>query len=366
MRFCVFKLGAIGDILFTLPNAEILAKAADGSSITWIAQEDLAMIPSLSPSIDQVFIVDRSFFSATPIGRLRHAFRLRRRLPSRFDGILLLHRHWGYLLAIAGKGPIYRLSRPPKNKFVALMHKISSVIFNIHHVESPTMSIHESLAIRKATMTMLEDLNLRAPLIEKTPVPQLRSPPLRRDITLSNTILIHLGGGQNLKSEFLLKRWPFMRSLISELLRTRTEDIGIVGSPTEKTEALELIQSLSNPRRLKNYAGTTTLTQLITLISQSKLLVGPDSGPLHIADAMGTPCIGIYGPTSDISWGLIGPHSRTVKADIPCRPCYKDDGKFPICRHNHSCMQTLSTETVVNEIQALLQKTEIGLKSISF
>src|SRR5690606_24027962 len=90
------------------------------------------------------------------------------------------------------------------------------------------------------------------------------------------------------------------------------------------------------------------------LIPQLDLFIGPDSGPLHLFDQASVSCIGLYGPTSPVSWGLIGPQSVVVTQNLPCSPCYKDDGNFPACPYGNRCMQEISVEQVLGQISLLL------------
>lgn len=362
MRFCIFKLGAIGDLLFALPNVRALKTATtESSSITWIVEEDLAPIPALVPEINQVFLLEREFYGGTAWTRIRLALALRKRLPRQFDGILLLHRHWGYLLALIGKGPVYRIARPPKAIWGRALSTLLSKFCDVHSIEYPPMSRHESEAIQAVTAAMLARLGLHSKIDWKMTPDDLRFPSVHPQLpSAKDMILIHLGGGQNVKSEFILKRWPGMSDLVKQLLHSRTERIGIVGANSERKQAEALVQELGYPDRLISYAGRTTLTQLVSMIAECKMLIGPDSGPVHIADSLGVPCLAVFGPTSEVSWGVTGPLAKTVQASTPCRPCYKDDGKFPECHHAHICMRSLSPHEVLIATENILRTIDHG------
>jgi heptosyltransferase-3 len=100
-------------------------------------------------------------------------------------------------------------------------------------------------------------------------------------------------------------------------------------------------------------AGQLSLRELAALTARARLFVGVDSAPMHIAAAMGTPVVALFGPSGDLEWGPWGVAHRIVASDRhPCRPCGNDGcggGKVS------ECLTTLSVERVqaaVNEMLA--------------
>ena len=92
-----------------------------------------------------------------------------------------------------------------------------------------------------------------------------------------------------------------------------------------------------------NLAGQTSLKQLIALIAGAKLVIANDSGPMHIAAALGKPLVTMFGPTNPELTGPFGRMDSVVRLDIPCSPCYSRK-----CSHQ-SCLRLLN-ETVVAEV----------------
>lgn len=93
----------------------------------------------------------------------------------------------------------------------------------------------------------------------------------------------------------------------------------IVGSPDEKEKAEKLKDKCKG--KAFNLAGRTTLTELAGVLSLSRLHIGVDSAALHIAAAVGTPTISIYGPSDWKEWSPIGSKHRVVMSDLACVPC---------------------------------------------
>lgn len=101
--------------------------------------------------------------------------------------------------------------------------------------------------------------------------------------------------------------------------------------------------------RVINLAGKTTLRSLMALIKQCTLFVTNDSGPMHIASALGVKLLALFGSTSDIKTGPFG-NSKIIHKHVECSPCYKR-----ICPIDFRCMTKISVDEVYNEIQQMLK-----------
>ena len=102
-------------------------------------------------------------------------------------------------------------------------------------------------------------------------------------------------------------------------------------------------------------AEETTLQQLAHLMKKSSLIIGIDSGPLHLAVALDCTCISIYGPVSEMSYGPYSTSRRQIPVyhqNTPCHPCYKNF-RMPNCE-NKLCLQELTPSIVFNKISMLL------------
>jgi lipopolysaccharide heptosyltransferase I len=89
-------------------------------------------------------------------------------------------------------------------------------------------------------------------------------------------------------------------------------------------------------------AGRTTLKQVLALIRGCDLVVTNDSGPMHIAAAMGKPLAAMFGPTNPVRTGPFARPGSVVRAGVPCSPCYRR-----ACPTQHECMTELTTEMVM-------------------
>jgi heptosyltransferase-2 len=146
------------------------------------------------------------------------------------------------------------------------------------------------------------------------------------------------------------KRWPAERfAALGDILRDRNKaTILITGAADEK----ELAGSISSIMKNKtiNLSGRTSLRMLAGLISRANLFVTNDSGPMHMANALGTPLVAVFGPTDPRATGPYQEPAAVIKKDVPCWPCsYRD------CPFDHRCMMKISVEEVYKACQRFFQ-----------
>jgi heptosyltransferase-2 len=141
------------------------------------------------------------------------------------------------------------------------------------------------------------------------------------------------------------KRWPasayaaLTRRLIAEGFA-----VWVVGGPEEKSLAAEIIGD-TTARDLTGH----DLRNAILALAAAAVAVSNDSGLLHVAAAVGTPAIGIFGPTSPWHWAPLNPLAATIeaKSKVECRPCHK-----PVCRLvHHRCMRDIAPEEVLAAVR---------------
>ncbi|NVO15689.1 MAG: lipopolysaccharide heptosyltransferase II [Rhodoplanes sp.] len=146
------------------------------------------------------------------------------------------------------------------------------------------------------------------------------------------------------------KRWPAESyGEVAQKLAQDGFDIWVLGGPGEKPQA-EVIAAIGG-ERVVDLTGTD-LRNAILALAAANVAVSNDSGLLHVAAALGTPTIGIFGPTSPWHWAPLNPIAATIETTtlVPCRPCHE-----PTCKMgHHACMRDIPSKTV---IEAALKAT---------
>jgi heptosyltransferase-2 len=138
-------------------------------------------------------------------------------------------------------------------------------------------------------------------------------------------------------------------------LAERGLDVWVVGGPGEAAIATE-IAAAGGPR-VRDLTGTD-LRNGILAMAAAHLAISNDSGLMHIAAALGTPTMGIFGPTSPYYWAPLNGLAATVqtKTTVPCQPCHR-----PVCTMNdHRCMRDIPASDVVEQAAKILGGANIG------
>jgi heptosyltransferase-2 len=184
----------------------------------------------------------------------------------------------------------------------------------------------------------------------KLPVPQLVVPPdalppwrARMNLPENGRPVAVLAPGAVGPS----KRWTAYGDLASRLAAMGL-DVWVVGGPGET----EIAAAIARHASVRDLTGTD-LRNAILALRAATVAVSNDSGLLHVAAALGTPAVGIFGPTSPWHWAPLNPVAAVIEphTDLPCRPCHK-----PTCRlAHHRCMRDIPVEEVATAVQQALQ-----------
>jgi lipopolysaccharide heptosyltransferase II len=141
------------------------------------------------------------------------------------------------------------------------------------------------------------------------------------------------------------KRWPAgAYSALARRLIAEGYGVWVVGGPEEKALSAEIIGD-TTARDLTGH----DLRNAILALAAAAIAVSNDSGLLHVAAALGTPTIGIFGPTSPWHWAPLNPLAATIetKTKVECQPCHK-----PVCRlTHHRCMRDIPPEQVLAAVR---------------
>lgn len=146
------------------------------------------------------------------------------------------------------------------------------------------------------------------------------------------------------------KCWPIerFRSLALELLEKENTFLVFFGDATTATLVKEVTCGL--PSRVIDLAGVTSLRELACLIHDCNVLVTNDSGPMHIAAALETPVVALFGSTDDRATGPYGQSGGVIHKHPSCSPCFKR-----VCPLDFRCMKEISVKEVVQKVKERLR-----------
>ncbi len=167
---------------------------------------------------------------------------------------------------------------------------------------------------------------------------------------------IHVSGGR------AIKQWPpeRFRELARRLIADRDATIVLSGAD-EDGELVRSVQSGLPEARVLDVGGKLDLPALAALLARLDLLVTGDTGPMHLAHAVGTPIVAIFGPSDPARYAPAGGANRIVRIDLPCSPCNRI--RMPPARcigHTPDCLAGIPVELVLKSVDDLLREVAQG------
>jgi ADP-heptose:LPS heptosyltransferase len=152
------------------------------------------------------------------------------------------------------------------------------------------------------------------------------------------------------------KEWFFddYYQLVKDILSSGKREVVLLGDRSKVTSAATLSEKVGSAR-LVNLVGQTSLLELVAVLKAAAVGVGPDSGPGHLAAAVGTPYVSLFGPTSPRRTAPYGSEHLVVQSEVACAPCYKK--RCPGL--GRLCMRLVSVEAVEKKLSEALGTQDI-------
>ena len=313
-RIALIKLSSLGDVVHALPVAATLKAARPAVRLTWIVERREALVLREHPALDEVIVVDtRAWRRARRPREVRATLAavraLRQRLASaRFDVAIDLQGLIKSGLIAAATGAPQRIgfarswSREPLG-----------ALFTNRHVTPPAAARH----VVEQYLALLAPLELAERRVEFH-LPSVAAAEARMDDWLASVglkpqrrlVVLNPGAGR------ADKRWPVARfgELAARLGHDADAHVVVAWGPGEEAAARAIVDGAPAPDPRALLAPPTNLHELIALLRRASVMVAADTGPLHLAAALGTACVGLYGPTSAARNGPYGPDHRVVTA----------------------------------------------------
>ncbi|MBI5779440.1 MAG: lipopolysaccharide heptosyltransferase II [Planctomycetes bacterium] len=146
------------------------------------------------------------------------------------------------------------------------------------------------------------------------------------------------------------KCWPAERyaRLARELINKKKAWVIIFGSPAEEKLGASIARQI-NHHQVLDFTGQTSITQMAGLLAGCKLLVTNDTGTMHVAAAVNTPVVAIFGPTDHVTTPPFGSNHTIIRKEVACSPCLKRT-----CPTDHRCMTLITVEDIYKECEKYL------------
>lgn len=334
-KILVIKLGALGDVILAVPSLRMLRDRYPDAWISVMVDRKFAALLAKSPYINEIIPVDRERLS-----KLKYFFRTAKRIRKEGFDISLDFQNskWTHLLAYLG-GVRERFGF--KRGFWGWLLNRSDA--NAKAAESPVKHQFRLLS-RLGIREYDESLELwTEPESERKIEVQLGNPNGRKKVGFV------IGSSPNWET----KRWPVEKfmELADRLVREERCDIILLGSKDEAG----LGKMFDGKASVLNLVGKTSLEDLTSLVKRLNVLVTGDTAPLHIAAAMQTPIVALFGPTDPKRHMPPARHSAVISKSLACQPCYEGTCKN---QEKLACLQQISVQEVFLAVQRNLTRKD--------
>lgn len=326
----------IGDAVMATPTLSALRERFREAEITLLAKPAVAALFEHHPDVDRVLIYrDPGAHSGVP-GFFRLVRSLRR---ERFDSAFLFQNAFEAALLTALAGIPERAGYAADGRRFLLTRSLPK----------PDGPIHQRDAYLSLMNLWGGALQARKPYLMVTADEKRRARERLESHGISGSdLLVGINPGAAYGSA---KRWlPARFAAVADRLAERHgAKVLIFGGPAEAAVAEEVAGGMKRPRVI--LAGKTGVREAMALISECRLFITNDSGPMHIASAFGVPLVAVFGPTNPAATSPAGLRDRIVQNKVECAPC-----THPDCPIDHRCMEGISVEAVLNEAEKQLSR----------
>lgn len=316
-KIVIFRLDRIGDFVLSLPVIDNLRLKYPDADISIVVRPYLKELASLIKSISNLIVYD---------GKISTLEKIRK---EKFDiaiDMLYDYKLKSTILTFLTKAPIR----------VGFSWGFRELFFT--HAVKKINQINKNMIELNLELLKLLDVPI------KVTTPKIN---IERKVSIHKFIAIHPGGYYN------SQRWNIDRFILltKRILEELNEKVMIIASLDEKGLVDYIISKVDN----ENVKGVLTknIKELIELLSNSKLLICNNSGPLHLSNALGIPTISTMGPTDPVLWWTKGDNNIVIRKDVECSPCSLGECK------NHKCMDLITINEMFEKTKDRIIKSEM-------
>ena len=344
MKILIVKLSAIGDVIHTLPALNALRTHFHGAHITWLVEAAASDLVIGHRALDRVIVSHRKAWIKQLKGpRRREAWVQIKRFvcelrDTRYDMVIDFQ-------SLLKSGVLVWLARGThKIGFdKGMQHQEHSHLFLNRRIPPVDMDIH---ALDRGLMLVESMGVVRGPVTYGLPVPDSDRTRVDHLLTARGIEGLRPLVAMNPVALWETKLWRNDRfaALADRLAVEQGVDVVFTGGLNDGNVIADIGRKMSTP--CVDLSGRTTLKMLAALYQRSALLVTTDTGPMHLAAAVQTPVVALFGPTAPWRTGPYGKGHRVIRTAPDCSPCFKRQCD----RHRCRCMTDIDVERVFSAV----------------
>ena len=334
----VVKLSAIGDVIHALPVSYAIKETFPEAKVTWVVEPPAYDLLTNNPYIDEIIVFEKKKFKSIG-GFIKH-------IPA--FAALLKAGHYDVALDLQGLGKsaaIAYLSQAPVKLGCANMRELSN------RISRPVIGVNANGHIVERYLDVAREIGCR---VEKVVFPIVITD---NEADIAERLMVQ--AGMNSQNPYVIlavganwpnKRWPtkYYAHLVDWLYNQKIIPVIIGGGVVDERLAEEIVAAAQIPP--VNLVNKTTLKQLAFIIKQSKVIIGGDTGPVHLAAGLTKPTLMIMGPTNKNRNGPYHQQENAIEVGYDCKHCWQRT-----CKFDRDCLAEISLEKVIAKLEYLLK-----------
>jgi heptosyltransferase-2 len=333
----------IGDAVMTTPAVRTIRENFPESEITILVHPWVADVFRYSPRIDRIFVYEKKGRHKGLRGLLQLAGELRQ---ERYDCAILLQNAFEAALLAKMAGIPVRGGYTTDGRGLLLTHGVRK---EPELVRKHEVNYYQRMVRGLGLKTAPNELELFIPGVQIDSARARLQGLAGRESGSGPLVGINPGAAFG-----PAKRWPAERyaELADLLLHRAGGRILLFGGEADRTATSEIVGRVSQPDRVVDLAGRTSLIEAMALIGECDVFITNDSGLMHVAAGLHTPLVAIFGSTDHVRTGPYSNNAVVIRKPLPCSPCRK-----PTCPEKHfRCMRLIDSQEVYTAVIRLLEE----------
>lgn len=332
----IIKMSALGDVMHALPCAAALRELYPQAKIRWIVHPQFSTFVPQPPYVDEIIYFDKQAFTKMSVkDKIKAFLHMRSFLRSfKFDLVIDLQGLFKSAVVAWMTGCKNRIGYNDMREGSGLISKA------IHGAHDQGHIVQQYLDVIRYLGSKVEEPFFPMPELTEEKA-QLQNILLEKFSGSAKQDLVALVPGAG----WVTKEWPeaYFIDLAKKLI-AQGKKIVLVGGPAETAKAQLIAENLPQEQVL-NLTGKTNLKELAALMDNVGLCIGGDTGPVHIAAAMGCRIIALFGASSGHRAGPYGKQVTVISTTEECAPCFKRK-----CPLHKNCMEKISVQQVLDKL----------------
>jgi len=343
-KILIIKMWGLGTITLCSPTFRALRKKHPHAKIYFLTMSSNKGLYDGNDFFDEIIYFPIQNLFQMALDGLKLLYRLRKEKLDLVIDLEIIARFTALLSYFSGAKAT--IGFDPKGQGRSGLFDIRVPYHEYGHITESFLEVLKPLGIAKPSLT------LEKPFI---PSPDKK---MVEELLQKHKIKTYCVVNVNTSNLALERRWGSEKFafVMDHIVQKHKLSVVMIGGPLEKHYTEQCRQLAKNKSKILNFAGETkNVKQLCYLLEKARFVLSNDSGPVHMANAMGVPVLAFFGPETPKLYGPLRPKNQVFYKNLPCSPCISiHNAKVVDCHIGVQCMKKIHSEEVIAQLDRML------------